>query len=431
MTQLAKIGFISVVVAVVIAHFYFVNFYAKLVLFAIPIVIAALWSLAHPSHFRRFTAIQYVVAGYLLAGFISVFHSSNTIYSLSYYFIYLSLILIAFHAVRMCRSEQECMRLLWSIGRVILVVVLVSGIFIISPASWNLAMGVQRFKGIYLHPVSYGNLLALFLIIWIGYTFYRKGPSRLLHYLICLAVLIQIVLTKSRTPIFALIGVALYLLASTYYLRDRSRDAVLLRSAFMSISIPLVPIIILQWGGDVVRFMIRGQGDTFFQLTGRIFMWQVAWQQLTHNWLFGEGFAMAGRILVESRVYLNPEIVDNPVLGIGGVTHLHNAWLQAALQTNILGTIFFSILIIMLGKKVYLALRGKAVSSSPFLTYVCSGILFFTFIIMFVTSTPADGRDITLFLFFFTLFAADKYILRVPKRNSRAFSQHLVGSISR
>ncbi len=177
----------------------------------------------------------------------------------------------------MCRSEQECIRLFWSIGRVILVLALISGILVMSSGNWVFLNGVNRFRGIYMHPVAFANVLVLFLIIWTGHTFSQKGISRILHYCIYLFVLVQIVLTNSRSPIFALIGVVLYMATATYYLRPRTRESVLLRSTFISFSIPLVPIFIIQLGSTIIRFIVRGQSETFFELTGRLLMWKVAW----------------------------------------------------------------------------------------------------------------------------------------------------------
>ncbi len=418
MNPFSKFVLATVVIALLLAHLHFTTFNIRLILFTVPILVAGIWSLAHKIRFSELNGVHYAVFGYLAAGFISVFHSSNSVYSLAYFGIYMSIVLVAYYAVRRCRSEQECIGLLLMFGRIILVFALASGLLIFSPAGWDMVSDSYRFRGLFNHPVSYGNLLAMFTIIWIVYAFFKKGILRINNIMICLLIFSQILLTQSRSPLIALFIVLLFFLVSMYHLRDRSRAATLIRSAALSVFIPIITVVLFLGQGDLIKHLVRGQYETFWQLTGRILMWQAAWQTWINNWLFGDGFAMAGRILTSSDIY-NPVKVENPVFGIGGVTHLHNAWLQAAVQTNILGTICFSLIILIVVKKVYSVFRRTSVCSSPLLAYSIAGILLFSLIIMMVGSAPAAGRDMYVFIFYFTLFAADKYVLPKNKRIQR------------
>jgi len=401
--NLRTLCLIATIGPILIANFHFVNFYTKLILFTIPIIIAFLLSIKYFGHFKKLTIFAIVVFGYLLACLISVFHSINPSYSFANFVIYLSLVLIAYHLVHLCKDQTEYIYLIRTAALMIFCVVIISLIFIAHPSSWISLNDVNRFQGVYIHPVSYATMLTLSLIILFGYNNYNKSNSFWGNVLMYLILIIQIILTLSRSPIIALIATIIIIATAHAHLRKKIKIKTLLLFSIL--------IGIIFFGSTmIIEYIIRGQHDTFWQLTGRVRMWAEAFAVFQNNPLYGNGFGMAGVHLIDSGMYRSPDIIDNPVFGIGGVTHLHNAWFQATLQTNILGSICFSIMIILVIKKIVTIIKYSTKNISNNFIIPISGSLLFLLLISMVTSMPAMGRDIIVFIFFFEGFAADKFI---------------------
>ena len=324
--------------------------------------------------------INLLILMYALIGFVSVFYSSNKIYSFYLITIYFFIIIIS-----ILLTKYNNLQIANIFFKIISVYLLINLLFLFNSNSWIQPLGdVVRYKGIYVHPVAFSTLMLLYITIG---SFLADKKENNFYYIFIVIAIVLILLTRSRSSIlilFIMLSYKVYLNSDKFF---RNNKIILITAA-----VTLVSGFAIIFGNYIVDFILRGtDAQDLILLTGRIHMWEVALDYLQNNPLRPKGFGLSGELLYENNVYKSE--AEN------GVSHLHNAILQAGVQATIISAfIFFTLYVIMLKKLITIyQISDKSVR---FFTFALSIILIVN---MTVSVGLSMGRDLTALIFMYTI----------------------------
>ena len=204
---------------------------------------------------------------------------------------------------------------------------------------------VERFRGLFLHPVQLGNGLAPIVIYYV-YIQQQQG-GRVSVGLVgwgcaALVAFIMILEANSRVSLVSLVISCAFLLVARY------RWVAVLGLSFLVISM----IVILAANFNAVARAVTRSGDVseLFTFTGRTDVWAFAWPLITEAPLLGYGYGST-RVLFQ----------DLPAMLGWTASHAHNMWLQGILEVGVLGVLIMMapfVSVVLAGMRLRNALLG-------------------------------------------------------------------------
>lgn len=219
------------------------------------------------------------------------------------------------------------------------------------------------------------------------------------------AGLTTLLLAHSRTSFAALLFTMMVAL-----LLVKSRKVLLLTSA-------LGVAIFLLAGGAIFEFLARGQTtEQLLSLTGRAYMWSVAWDSFLENPWLGKGFYVGHKLLAID-IAMPYSTVDN-------------TYLESLVNVGVAGTTF---LLMFVGAtsvaSVDLIRKARRRSQGEFVTAIISGGLMLIMLVRSVTGPSFQALHLNALLVLFVALIAEWDVYRAPaiavarRRGVRALSE--------
>lgn len=170
-----------------------------------------------------------------------------------------------------------------------------------------------------LNPNSFAQFSAMLSFVGMFYSIYTKKSKTGAIVIIMVGLLGQF-FAYSRTSMLAFVLVCIFLF--------------ILKKDYKLIFFGFIPIFIILFLQDnILEYVSRGQDlDQLSSLSGRTYMWQLAWESIQNNYLFGIGYYSGHKTL-------------NVEIGME-FTSLDNTYIESLVDIGILGTFFLFLLVI-------------------------------------------------------------------------------------
>lgn len=167
------------------------------------------------------------------------------------------------------------------------------------------------------------------------------------------------------------------------------------------IAITFISIVGLFSFDYLFEFIVRGQEtDLFLSMSGRSYMWGIAWDSILNDPWLGKGF------------YAGHKTLDI-VLGME-YSSLDNTYIEALVDVGVIGTVFLTIFVLILLKKMIILVVNSRYSYSPDFWWinVSAGYVF----IMFIRSLAGPSFQVLHFNLLLLLVISVAWELNSTKR---------------
>lgn len=244
-----------------------------------------------------------------------------------------------------------------SLGITLCIIVSASLILMLmgSSSAYQYSTGELRFQGVYTEPATLAasaGLIAGYALFGIRY--------RLVQLIVIVASVICLYQSGSRTYAVALLAAVL---AATWICFRRYR------ARLIKFGLPIALVLAVSiWGLDLNAGKYEGylRTDSISSLTGRTGIWSDAISVLPEHLLLGFGFTLGTTSIAGGPGQLVTVGKNRQYLDFGSQSKLHSGYIQALLDSGLLGALVYFAIIVVAAWRLYATELG---ASYPFLCF--------------------------------------------------------------